>query len=86
MGNQTLDQRPGANFQKPVFAEICCKLLAFFSFFAVNTLKMTVKTSVWSAQHPNAGRNIQQTIPQKGVVGKFRNENAGRWQPEEDPT
>ena len=24
-------------------------------------LKMTISTSVWSVQHPNAGRNIQQT-------------------------
>ena len=24
---------------------------------------MTILTSVWSAQHPNAGRNIQQTEP-----------------------
>ena len=28
-------------------------VLSFFS-------KMTISTSVWSAQHPNAGRNIQQ--------------------------
>ena len=30
----------------------------FFLFFA--TLKMTILTRVWNAQHPNAGRNIQQ--------------------------
>ena len=44
------------------FAKICCKFLAFFSFFAEKTLKMTISTSVWSAQHPNAGRNIQQLL------------------------
>ena len=26
-------------------------------------LKMVISTSVWSAQHPNAGRNIQQLLP-----------------------
>ena len=29
-------------------------------FLAQKMLKMTVSTSVWSAQHPIAGRNIQQ--------------------------
>ena len=33
----------------------------FFRFFAAKTLKMTISTSVWSAQHPNAGQNIQHT-------------------------
>ena len=32
----------------------------FFSFFAQKMLKMTISTSVWSAQHPNTRRNIQQ--------------------------
>ena len=30
------------------------------TFYVVYKLKMTISTSVWSAQHPNAGRNIQQ--------------------------
>ena len=30
------------------------------SMFAAKTLKMPISTSVWSAHHPNAGRNIQQ--------------------------
>ena len=41
------------------FAQICCKFLAFLRFFAAKTLKMSISTSVWSAQHPNAGRSIQ---------------------------
>ena len=32
----------------------------FFRFFAAKTLKKTISTSVSSAQHPNAGQNIQQ--------------------------
>ena len=58
------------------FAKICFKFLAFLKCFAQKVfctksvlhkkcfaqkvLKMTISTSVWSAQHPNAGRNIQQ--------------------------
>ena len=34
--------------------------LHFFSFLAQKMLKMTISTSVWGVQHPNAGRNIQQ--------------------------
>ena len=45
--------------KKLFFAKICCKFLAFFRFFAAKTLKMVILTSVWSAQHPNAGRNMQ---------------------------
>ena len=62
----TVDQRSGANLKNVFFAKFCCKFLAFFSFFAEKTLKMTISTSVWSAQHPNAGQNIQQ--PRQGVV------------------
>ena len=31
-GNKTVDQRFGANSKKTVFAEICCKFLAFLGF------------------------------------------------------
>ena len=31
-GSKTLDQRLGANFKKPIFAEFCCKFLAFLAF------------------------------------------------------
>ena len=34
-------------------------LFAFFSFLAQKMLKNHISTSVWSAQHPNTGRNIQ---------------------------
>ena len=44
---------------KLFFAEFCCKFLAFFRGFAAKTLKMAISTSVWSAQHPNAGQSIQ---------------------------
>ena len=30
-----------------------------FSFFVAKMQKMTISTSVWSAQHPTAGQNIQ---------------------------
>ena len=45
--------------KKQFFDKICCKFLAFFEFFAQKTLKMAISTSVWSGQHPKAGRNIQ---------------------------
>ena len=56
-GNKTVDQRSGANLTKRVLGKI---LLQISCFFAQKTLKMTISTSVWSAQHPNAGPNIQQ--------------------------
>ena len=58
--NISVDQRSGANLKKRVFAKICCKFVAFISFFAKKMLKMTISTSVWSGQHINAGGNIQQ--------------------------
>ena len=58
--NKTVDQHFGANLKKRVFAKFCCKFLAFLRFFAQKMLKMTISTSVWSAQHPNAGQNLQQ--------------------------
>ena len=64
-GNKTLDQRLGANSIKPILFSIflqICYLLRFFSFLAQKALKMTIMTSVWGAQHPNASQNIQQTI------------------------
>ena len=43
------------------YAKICCKWLVILKlFFATKMLKMTISTSVWSGQHPNAGQNIQQ--------------------------
>ena len=32
-------------------------------FFAAKMLKITILTSVWRAQHPNTGRNIQHPFP-----------------------
>ena len=34
-------------------------LILFNNWICKITLKMTISTSVWSGQHPNAGRNIQ---------------------------
>ena len=45
--------------KKLFFAEICCKFLTFLGFLQQKTLKMTISTSVWRVQHPNAGQNIQ---------------------------
>ena len=51
------------NIKKKLFsAKICCKFLTFFKKKQVKRLKMVISTSVRSAQHPNAGRNIQQII------------------------
>ena len=59
-GNNTVNQRFGANLKKMCFLQkFSCKF-PFFSFLSLKTLKMTISTSIWSAQHPNAGWNIQQ--------------------------
>ena len=60
----SVDQRFGEMQKKLFFAEFCCKILAFLRFFAAKMLKMTILTSVWHAQHPNAGQNIQHKTPQ----------------------
>ena len=39
--------------------QFAANFLLFQFFFAAKTLKMTISTNVWSAQHPNTGRNIQ---------------------------
>ena len=44
------------------FQQISANFMLFLMFFAQKMLKMTISISVWCAQHPNAGRNIQQTI------------------------
>ena len=41
-------------------ANFAANFLLFFSFLAQKTLKMTILTSIGSAQHPNARQNIQQ--------------------------
>ena len=43
-------------------AEFCSKFVTFLLFllFSTKTLKMTILTSIWGAQHPNPGRNKQQ--------------------------
>ena len=62
-GNKTLDQHFGANFKKPVFWWILLQISCFYlAFCHSKMLKMTSWTSVWHAQHPNAGQNIQQLI------------------------
>ena len=61
-GSKTVDQHSGAIKKTRFllkFAANLLKFLAFFRFFAAKTLKITISTSVWRAQHPNAGRNIQ---------------------------
>ena len=44
------------------FAVNLLLILYFFSFLACKTLKTKILTSVWSAQHPNAGGNIQHLL------------------------
>ena len=53
----------GCKLKNIFFAKFCPNLLAFLpfpAFFAWKSLKRHVLTSLWSAQHPNAGGNIQQ--------------------------
>ena len=58
--NKTVDQRFGANLKKYVFCKNLLQISCFSLAFCIKMLKMTILTSVWSAQHPNAGQNIQQ--------------------------
>ena len=61
-GIKTLNQHFGANLKKK-FDKFCCKFVAFLHFFSFSTwktLEIKILTSVWNAQHPNAGRNTQQ--------------------------
>ena len=58
----SVDQRFGANFKNPFFAKFGAKFvtfLHFFSFLTQKIMKMTIMTSVWDVQHPNASQNIQ---------------------------
>ena len=61
-GNKTVEQRFGAILKMHVFWKILMQISCFFLAvcLAQKTLKMTISASVWSAQHPNAGQNIQQ--------------------------
>ena len=44
------------------FYKILLQISCFFCFLPLKTLKITISTSVWSAQHLNAGQNIQHTF------------------------
>ena len=62
VAKKKLDQRYGANQRKQFFANFCCKFLTFSPFlsdFCSKTMKKHTSTSIWSAQHPNAGQYIQ---------------------------
>ena len=84
-GNKTLDQRFGANLKKKFFLlNFAANLLFFIMFFqllAQKMLKMTISTSVWGVQHPNAGRNIQQTYktkqPRSNIPNSVRSTYSG---------
>ena len=39
-----------------------CYFFAFFMLFSPKTLKIIIMTSIWGAQHPKAGRNIQHSF------------------------
>ena len=58
-GNKIVNQRFGANLKKRVVCKILLQIFCFLSFLAQKMLKMTILTSIWSVQHPNAGQNIQ---------------------------
>ena len=83
-GNKTVYQRSGANLKNVFFAKICCQFLVFLA-FCRKKLKMIILTSIWSAQHPNAGPNLQHhtvTQPDWSEVPKLENksaENSNTW-------
>ena len=64
LGNKTVDQRFGANFKINFFLlNFAPNLYPYiFTAFFTKMLKMTILTSVWGAQHPNAGWNIQHLL------------------------
>ena len=67
---------------RPAFG--CCTRqtlvkIVIFSVCAAKTLKMTISTSVWGAQHPNAGRNIQQIGNQITDIRKQITLNSGHF-------
>ena len=70
-GNKTFNQRLGANLKKNFFllnsTPNLLLFLRFPSFIAQKALKMTISTSIWGAQHPSAGRNIQQSNSKKRI-------------------
>ena len=52
-----------------IFASIFLLFLPFYKFLAKN-VKKHISTSIWSAQHPNAGSNLLHTIfPALGFLG-----------------
>ena len=60
---KTLHQRFGANLKTHILLNFAANFLLFcifFSFSAQKTSKIKILTSIWSALHPNTGRNIQQ--------------------------
>ena len=64
------NKRFGANLKKLLLNFAANFLL--FSFLSLKTLKINILTCDWRAQHPNAGRNIQQEMltgaPVKGCL------------------
>ena len=70
-GNKTVNQRFGANLKKRFFLQNFAANFLLFSFLPLKTLKMTISTSIWGAQHPNAGRNIQQQVS-KNIILVFK--------------
>ena len=50
-----------------IFAKICCNFLAFLAFCSKNA-ENDYLDHVWSVQHPNAGRNIQQSFTLTYIV------------------
>ena len=61
-GNKTLYKHSGAikNIFLLMLHQFSCFFFSIFDFWAQKTLKKHILTSVWSVQHQNAGRNIQQ--------------------------
>ena len=62
--NSHFQSRPAfrCKLKKTVFCKNLLQISSFFRVFAQKTLIMTLSTSVWSAQHPNAGQNIHQIL------------------------
>ena len=60
-GNKTVNQHFGANLKKRVFCKILLQISCFLKLFSTKNAENDYFDQIWSAQHPNAGQNIQQT-------------------------
>ena len=66
----SLHQYAGRLFYSQDKELFCTKFVTFlmvFQLFRTEMQKMTTLACIWGAQHPNAGQNIQQSLPEGDI-------------------